>query len=212
MGRSNVIIVGSVVLAPLLLGIESYVLFKAHHRRVRTAEITASFEVGPAPVPSTAVAQRPMVPVSDERPSRPLAPPHPAAATAEDRPTETDTVSDIQSDPTVERRRQLILQRRGEVLQAADEQVFGLLHLGHEQRAAIRAIDSAYARTVRAIGQLPPGADLHDAGLDPNAEQARHAAIAEVLGPKTAEAFNLAERKAERRVRNQYRPEQVRGR
>ena len=40
MGRWNVIIVGSLVLAPLVLGIESYVLFKAHHRRVRPAELT----------------------------------------------------------------------------------------------------------------------------------------------------------------------------
>ena len=105
-----------------------------------------------------------------------------------------------------------MLQRRGEVLQAADEQVFGLLHLPDEKRDAIRAIDSAYARTVKAIGQLPPGADLQNAGLDPNAEQARHAAIREILGPKETQAFNFAERKAERRVRNQYRTEQVRGR
>jgi hypothetical protein len=33
-----------------------------------------------------------------------------------------------------------------------------------------------------------------------------------VLGPKATQAFNLAERKAERRVRNQQRAEQVRGR
>ena len=130
----------------------------------------------------------------------------------EDPAPASETVIDVQNDPTVERRRQLILKRRGEVLQAADEQVFTVMQLTHEQRAAIRAIDSAYARTVQAIGQLPPGADLRDAGFDPNAEQARRAAIGEVLGPKAAQAFNFAERKAERRVRNQLRPEQVRGR
>ena len=99
-----------------------------------------------------------------------------------------------------------MLQRRGEVLQAADEQVFGTLHLPDEQRAAIRAIDGAYARTVQAIAQLPPGADLRSAGLDPNADQARRAAIADVLGPETMHAFTFQERKAERHVRNQYRP------
>jgi hypothetical protein len=210
MGRSNVIIVGSVVLAPLLLGIESYALFRSHHRRVRTAEITGSIEASAAPVASMPVGQAAFVAVSPGTPF-PAAPP-PVRAAAEAPPPTTETVSDVQSDPTVERRRQLILKRRGQVLRAADEQVFDLLHLTNEQRAAIRAIDSAYARTVQAIGQLPPDADLRDAGLDPNAEQARHAAIAEVLGPKAAQAFTFAERKAERRVRNQYRPEQVRGR
>ena len=38
MGRSNAILVGSVVLAPLILGVESYALYHAHHRRARTAE------------------------------------------------------------------------------------------------------------------------------------------------------------------------------
>ena len=210
MGRSNVIIVGSVVLAPLILGIESYLLFKAHHRRVRTAEITESIEVTAAgaepaghPEPDRARACR--APLACRLLRR--RPPRPQRSAPD-----TETVSDVQADPTIERRRQLMLRRRGEVLQAADEQVFGLLHLTNEQRAAIRAIDSAYARTVQAIGQLPPGADLRNAGLDPNAEQARHAAIGEVLGPKATQAFNFAERKAERRVRNQYRPEQVRGR
>ena len=198
------------MLAPLLLGIESYVLFKAHHRRARTARITESVEVSAAPVTSMAVAQAAVlaVPSGGPLPAAPL----PVAAAAEAPPPGTETVSDIQTDPTAERRRQLTLKRRGRVLQAADEEVFGLLHLTSEQRAAIRAIDSAYARTVQAIGQLPPGADLRNAGLDPNAEQARRAAIAEVLGPKATQAFTFAERKAERRVSNQSRTEQVRGR
>jgi hypothetical protein len=210
MGRSNVIIVGSVVLAPLILGIESYWLFQAHHRRVRTAPITGSIEASAAPGPSLPVAQAAVLPVPSAGPL-PAAPP-PAAAAAAAPPPRTETVSDVQPDPTVERRRQLMLKRRGQVVQAADEQVFDLLRLTNEQRAAIRAIDSAYARTLQAIGTLPPGADPGDAGFDPNAEQARRAAIAEVLGPEATHAFTLAERKAERRVRNQLRPEQVRGR
>jgi hypothetical protein len=209
MGRSNVIIVGSVVLAPLILGLESYVLFRTHHHLARTAEITGLTDMTAAAVLPAPVARTPAIPLSVERPSPP---PPPAAPAAEDPPAETETVSDVQTDPTVERRRQLMLRRRGEVLQAADEQVFGTLHLSDEQRAAIRAIDGAYARTVQAIAQLPPGADLRSAGLDPNADQARRAAIADVLGPETTHAFTFQERKAERHVRNQYRPEQVRGR
>ena len=211
MGRSNVIIVGSVVLAPLILGVESYALFRAHHRRVRTAEITGLTEMNAAPALGVPVARTSAIRVPTERPS-PAPPPAPTAAATEDPPPEAETVSDVQTDPTVERRRQLMLQRRGEVLEAADEQVFGTLHLPDGQRAAIRAIDGAYARTVQAIAQLPPGADLRSAGLDPNADQARRAAIAEVLGPEATHAFNFAERKAERRVRGQYRAEQVRGR
>jgi hypothetical protein len=211
MGRSNVIIVGSVVLAPLILGVESYALYRAHHRRARTTEITGLAEMSAAPVLGAPVAQTPAVPLPAQRPSPPPPPP-PAAPAAEDLPPETETVSDVQTDPTVERRRQLMLQRRGEILKSADEQVFGLLHLPDEQRAAIRAIDGAYARTVQAMAQLPPGADLRSAGLDPNADQARRAAIADVLGPEATHAFNFAERKAERRARGQFRAEQVRGR
>ena len=211
MGRSNVIIVGSVVLAPLILGIESYVLFRAHHRRAHSAQVTGPIELTAAAVPIAAVVESPAVPIPVER----LSPPpvsRPASAAAEQPSPDTETVSNVEADPTVERRRQLMLRRRGEILQAADEQVFGLLRIPDEQRAAIRAIDSAYARTLQAIGQLGPDADLRSAGLDPNAEQARRAAIGEVLGPNATQSFNLAERKAERRVRNQFRVEEVRGR
>jgi len=84
MGRSNVIIVGSVVLAPLILGIESYLLFKAHHRRVRTAELTGSIEVSTAPESVAAVAQTPAVPVSAEPLVHPPSPrPNPASPSAE---------------------------------------------------------------------------------------------------------------------------------
>jgi hypothetical protein len=211
MGRSNVIIVGSVVLAPLVLGLESYLLFRTHHRRARTTEVTGSIEPSAPMLPGPTFVPNPTVPVAAQR-RLPPPEPRPAAAVAADSPTDTETVSDVQTDPTVERRRQLMLRRRGEILQAADEQVFGQLRLPDEQRAAIRVIDSAYARTLQAIGELGPDADLRSAGLDPNAEQARRSAIGEVLGPNVTHAFNLAERKAERRVRNQFRVEEVRGR
>jgi hypothetical protein len=210
MGRSNVIIVGSVVLAPLVLGIESYALYRAHHRRVRTSEIAAPTEMIALPPPAAPLAQAPPVPVPAERPSTP--PPAPAAPAAEAPPPETETVSDVQPDPSVERRRQMIAQHRGEVLQAADERAFGILNVPDAERAAIRAIDSAYARQLLAIGQLPPGTDLPRAGLDPNADQTRRAAIANVLGADAAHTFAFAERKAERRVRGRARAEQVGGR
>ena len=64
-------------------------------------------------------------------------------------------------------------------------------------RAAIRAADSVYVRSLN---------------IDPNAEQTRRAAISNILDPQTMRTFNFAERNAERRARNQYRPEAVRGR
>ncbi len=208
MGRSNVIIVGSVVLAPLILGVESYALYHAHHRRARPAELRGPSELIAAPVVAAPVVPTPAVPAPAERPS----PPPPAVPAVPAPPPDTETVSDLQTDPAVERRRRLTPQRRGAVFQAADEQVFGILHLSDEQRTAIRAIDDAYARTVQAMAQLPRGADLRSAGLDPNADQARRAAIADLLGPEAAHALIFAERKAERRVRGQSRPEQVAGR
>jgi hypothetical protein len=212
MGRSNVIIVGSVVLAPLVLGFESYALYRAHHGRVRPAKIAASTDLtaSAAPGPAAPVAAAPPVPVPGDRPLAP--PPAPAAPATEDPPPENETVSEVQPDPTVERRRQLMLQRRAEVLRAADEQAFGVLNLPDAQRTAIRAIDSAYSRQLQAIGQLPQGAGLPSAGLNPNADQTRRAAIADVLGADAAHAFAFAERKAERRVHSQYRAEQIRGR
>jgi hypothetical protein len=213
MGRSNVIIVGSVVLAPLILGAESFALYRAHRHRARTAQIAGPSEMSATPLVEAATVQPPARPAPDERPvSPPPSPTPPAVPAAADPPPETETVSDVQPDPAVERRRQLMLRRRGEVLQAADEQVFGLLHLPDEQRAAIRAVDGAYARTVQAIAQLPPGADPRGAGLDPNAERARRAAIADVLGPEATRTFTFAERRAERRVQGQYRAKEIRGR
>ncbi|HVV52256.1 MAG TPA: hypothetical protein VHO06_21485, partial [Polyangia bacterium] len=58
--------------------------------------------------------------------------------------------------------------------------------------AAIRAIEEQYARALEA-----PGAPAEEA------EAARRAALAGVLGSDGLHAFNFAERKAERRVRGQ---------
>jgi hypothetical protein len=209
MGRSNVIIVGSVVLAPLVLGIESYALYRAHHHRVRAAEITGSTEMTTAAAP---IPQPLPVPAPAEPSLGPAAPPPPAptAPAAGDPPPGTETVSDVQPDLSVQRQRQMMLEHREEIVQAADEQVFGVLNVPDAQRAAIRAIDGAYARQLQAMGQLPPGADLASAGLDPNADQTRRAAIADVLGADAAHAFTFAERKAERRVRGQRRADQTR--
>ena len=212
MGRSNVIIVGSVVLAPLVLGIEGYALFRAHHHRVRTAQIAASTEMTAAPAPAAPIPQLFPVPAPAEPSLGPSAPPTPAPAAAEGPPPGTETVSDVQPDLSVQRQRQMMLEHREEILQAADEQAFSILNVPEAQRTAIRAIDSAYAHQLQAMGQLPPGADLPSAGLDPNADQTRRAAIANVLGPDAAHAFAFAERKAERRVRGERRAEQVGGR
>jgi hypothetical protein len=204
MGRSNVIIVGSVVLAPLVLGIESYALYRPHQRRTRTTEIAGSIEISAPPV-----EQAPPALVPAERALDP--PPPPAAPMAADPPPETETVSDVQPDPSFERRRQLMLQRKGEVLRAADEQAFGIVNVPDAQRTAIRAIDNAYAHQLQETGQLPPETDLPSAGSNRNADQTRRAAIADILGADAARAFVIAERRAERRMRGQsYRPEQVR--
>jgi len=207
MGRSNVIIVGSVVLAPLVLGIESYALYRAHHHRVRAG----STEVTGAPAPAAPIPQPLPVPAAAGPSLAPPPPPAPAAPAAEDPPPTTETVSDVQPDLSVQRQRQMMLEHREEIIQAADEQAFAVLNVPDAQRTAIRAIDSAYAHQLQAMGQLPPGADLPSAGLDPNADQTRRAAIADVLGADAAHAFTFAERKAERRVRGQRRAEQPSG-
>jgi hypothetical protein len=205
MGRSNVIIVGSVVLAPLVLGIESYALYRAHHHRTRagSTEMTAPAAPIPQPLPLPARAGPSLGPSAPP-------PPAPAAPAAEGPPPGTETVSDVQPDLSVQRQRQMMLEHRDEILQAADEQAFAILNVPEAQRNAIRAIDSAYARQLQAMGQLPPGADLPSAGLDPNADQTRRAAIGDVLGADAAHAFTFAERKAERRVRGQRRAAQTR--
>ena len=53
-----------------------------------------------------------------------------------------------------------------------------------------------------------------DGGLrlpDLSAEQTRHAAIGALLGPEAAREFTTTERRAERHLHNQIRPQLVRG-
>ncbi len=140
MGRSNFIILGAVVLAPLILGIESYALYRAHHRRARTTVSTGSTELTAPPGLDAPVEQTPPASPSAERPLPPPPLPAPAAPAVGDPPPETETVSDVQADPTVERRRQATLQRRGEVVQAADEQ---------ERKAERRVRNQVRAEQVR---------------------------------------------------------------
>ena len=96
MGRSNVIIVGSVVLAPLLLGVESYLLFNARHGRTRTAQTTESFEVT---VPSPPLTQSPTTPAPAGLPSPALPLPLPAAPTPANTAPSTETVIDVEAIP-----------------------------------------------------------------------------------------------------------------
>jgi hypothetical protein len=114
-------------------------------------------------------------------------------------------------EPVVVRRQRGLYQRRGQVVHEADEQVFDALNLPDAQRAAIRAIDDQYRRTLASIAETSPAPSFQDISIDSNAEQTRRAAIAGVLGPDASRAFTFAERKAERRVRNQLRPDVVRG-
>jgi hypothetical protein len=195
MGRPNTILVGSVLLATSILGVDGYVFFRAYRR---------SADPPPdAPDPRPEVAQE--QPAAAALPSAPAppAPPVPVEPVALDPtappPAPLDGTGDVASDPTLLRRQDLLLQRRGQVLQAADERVFDMLKLPDAARAAIRAADDTYVRSLQSNG-------------DPHAEQTRRAAISSILDPETMRAFSFAERNAERRARNQYRPEVVRGR
>jgi hypothetical protein len=194
MRRANTIIVGSVLLATAILGVDGYLFFRAHRRFTGQTQVAsdplpavdreepAAFVLPRVPDPPPTIS---VVPVAHE----PTTPP----------PTPSDGTNDVANDPTVRRRQQLLIQRRGDVIQAADEQVFEALNLPDAARAAIRAADDAYVRSIH------PTVDL-------NADLTRRSTISSVLDPETMRAFNFAERKAERLARNQYRPEVVRGR
>jgi len=191
MARANTILVGSVLLATSILSVDGYVFFRAYRR-----------SAGPtpdAPDPRPEVAQE--QPAAAELPHAPDPPPPavPVEPVALDPTAPPDATSDIAGDPTLQRRQDLLLQRRGQIIQAADEQVFESLKLPDAARAIIRAADSVYVRSLQA-------------NVDPNAEQTRRAAISSILDPPTMRAFNFAERNAERRARQHYRPEAVRGR
>ena len=190
MGRSNAIVVGAVVLGPLLLGLEGYATFRSHHHQ-RATEAADPPEADSPPADSPqAEAQPASAPPAEVPPADPPAqtdPPPPDLGTVE-------AVAPTQ-DPAL---RQRFLEHRGKVIQAADELAFDVLNLPEAQRAAIRAIDDQFSRALAT-------------NADPNANQTRHAAIANVLGPDEARAFNFAAHKAERRASGQLRTRVVRG-
>ena len=193
MGRSNVILVGSVVLAPLILATEGYALYRSHHRP-RASASPAETSLAEAPPPQ----DLPTPPPDREA----IAPPpvQPTAAGAEltdDQPAAAPPAAAAppQSSSSIERRRRLT--------RAADELAFDVLNLPEAQRAAIRAINNAY---VDASGRSAQASE----GVAPEAaDQARRQAIIDLLGPDATQAFNFAEHKAQRHVRNPYRSESV---
>jgi hypothetical protein len=190
MGRSNAIVVGAVVLGPLILGLEGYATYRSHHHQRATEVADPSQADSPQADSPQAEDQPAPSPPAENPPADPPAqtdPPPPDLGTAEAvTPTQTSAL------------RQRFLEHRGKVIQAADELAFDVLNLPDAQRAAIRAIDDQFSRAL-----------LTDA--DPNANQTRHSAIANVLGPDEAHAFNFAAHKAERRASGQLRTQVVRG-
>ena len=185
MGRSNAIVVGAVVLGPLILGLEGYATYRSHHRQ-RATEI-AETPAAASPEAQDQPAPAPAGPAPQIEPCARNDPP-PAGVAA---------VEAIQ-DPTFQQRERFVLEHRRQVIQTADEQIFDVLNLPDAQRAAIRAIDDQFGRAL-------------ETGSDPNAEQTRRAAIANLLGPDASPRFAFAEHKAERRARGQLRTELVRG-
>jgi hypothetical protein len=185
MGRSNAVVVGVVVLGPLILGLEGYAAYRSHHHQ-RATEVA-----DPPPADSPRAEDQPASAPPAEVP--PADPP----AQADPPPPDLGTVEAVAptQDPAL---RQRFLEHRGKVIQAADELAFDVLNLTDAQRAAIRAIDDQFSRALAT-------------DADPNANQTRHAAIANVLGPDEAHAFNFAAHKAERRASGQLRTQVVHG-
>lgn len=210
MGRANTIIVGSVVLAPLILGIEGYFVFRPHHR-ARAVAAPAVEEPAPAVSPPA-----PGQPVVAAQPPPSPAPPAPGPSADERAPAaETSPPSDAwveaEQDPSVVQRQRILREHRRVVIRAADEKAFDTLNLPNDQRAAIRSINDQYVRSLQALQAASAGAADPNSGVDLNADQTRRAAITNVLGAEGMPAFNLAERKAEHRVRAELRPQLVRG-
>ena len=195
MGRSNAIVVGAVVLGPLILGLEGYATYRSHHRQRAT-------EVADPPAAESPAADSPQADSAqaEDQPASAApaeAPPAEPSAQADPPPPNLGTVEAVAptQDPAL---RQRFLEHRGKVIRAADELAFDVLNLPEAQRAAIRAIDDQFGRALAT-------------DADPNANQTRHAAIANVLGPDEAHAFNFAAHKAERRASGQLRTQAVRG-
>ena len=124
-----------------------------------------------------------------------------------------DAATDAGTEMELGRRQRLLAAHRRQMIRDADEQTFQTLNLPEPTRAAIRAIDDDYSRATQALQDPGPNApgDFRNPEVDLNAEQTRHAAIANLLGPEGARTFSAAERKAERNLRNRLRPQWVRG-
>jgi hypothetical protein len=190
MGRSNVILVGSVVLAPLILATEGYALYRSHHRPRASPSLAAASlaEAPPQGLPPPPPDREAIIPL-------PVQPPAARAELTDDQAAAAPpaAAAPSQSSSSIERRRRLT--------RAADELAFDGLNFPEAQRAAIRAINNAY---VDASGRSAQASD----GVAPEAaDQARRQAIIDLLGPDGAHAFSFTEHKAERRVRSQYRSE-----
>jgi Spy/CpxP family protein refolding chaperone len=196
MGRANAIVVGSAVLAPLILGIEGYALLRQHHRPT-AAEMT-DLPAAAAPTPLSLVAAPPPAapPAAD-----PMPPPQP-----ETPPETAPGPAEAHAPTTLAQQRELVVHER-EIVQQADEKVFESLSLTDAQRAAIRAIDDQYVRTVQSIESSGSAAT----GVDLNANHTRRTAIGNVLGTDGLHAFISQELRAERRVRREFRAQMSRG-
>jgi hypothetical protein len=201
----NPLLVGSLILAPLLLGFEVYVIFHSgRHSRPKAAAL--------APEETPEVAEMPRPRPAAPRPAPPPESPPPAPA---ELPAASNEAVDAGAEIELGRRQALLAEYRRKIVLDADEQVLQTLNLPESTRAAIRTIDSEY---VRATTQPLPPADpkvlaaLRNPADDPNAAEIRRTALESLLGPETARTFTLEERKAEHHLRNQLRPQWVRGR
>lgn len=203
MRRLNPIVVGSLILAPSILGVEAYLLFGSHHRPP-PATAAPQAEAAPAPPPPRVVAPPPTPP-----PEMPPPPP-------QDSPSATDDEIDGGTEAALWRRQGVLAAHRLQMMRDADEAAFQKLNLPEATRAAIRAIDDEYVRASQALqarreAEQAAGVDSQLPAGDINAEQTRHAAIESLLGPTGAATFTVAERRAKRHVRNELRPQWVRG-
>ncbi|HEY6477078.1 MAG TPA: hypothetical protein VI456_10885 [Polyangia bacterium] len=197
MARANAILIGAIVLTPTIVGAEGYAIYRTLHRSPKQSAEgmppaeTLAQEL-PAPPPRAVETPTPPPP-----PRPPEAPPPPSS----------DDSAAGEADPTTARRQRALYERRAQVIHDADEQVFDTLNLPDAQRAAIRAIDEQYARTLATIANADGDPALPTFTVDSNAEQTRRTAIAGVLGADATQTFNSVERKTKRRVRNQMRPQ-----
>lgn len=204
----NPLVVGSLILAPLLLGFEVYVIFHSgRHSRPKTAALA------PQETPEVAEMPRPRPPAA--RPAPPPESPPPAPAAPAELPAAGDEAVDAGAEIELGRRQALLAEHRRKIVLDADEQALQTLNLPESNRAAVRAIDNDYLRTM--TQPLPPAdpnalSALRNPAGKLNAAETRRTALETLLGPEAARTFTLEERKAEHHLRNQLRPQLVRGR